>query len=48
MLAMMECRVCILNEVLQIFKLKNFRFRMGLWPPSFLAIGVVVPTPHLV
>ena len=26
----MDCRVLILNKVLQTFKLKNFRFRMGL------------------
>ena len=38
MMAMMECRISILNEVLQIFKLKNFRFKMGLRTLSFMGI----------
>ena len=35
MTAMIDCRVSILDEVLQTFKLKNFRFRIGLWPQAF-------------
>ena len=36
MTAMMDCRVSILNEVLQTFKLKNFRFKMDWRLLSFL------------
>ena len=42
MMAMMEVRVSILNEALQTFKLKNFKFKMGLWPPSFLGTRKLV------
>ena len=42
MRAMMDFRVSILNKVLQTFKVKNFRFRMGVWPLSFLGTRKLV------